>query len=138
MDSDFGDADRLLWQCSARLTHVLYPETCVGLRAAARNAASAPRRVAGVERAARSVINKGGAPLRARAPSCTRVIDSGLSAVATITVTANIAEDNSRKRYYALGLAAPRLSIICPMSMPLFERNGPNHFSNTMLLSIAV
>lgn len=38
-------------------------------RPAVRNAASAPPRVAGAERAARSVINKGGARLRARAPS---------------------------------------------------------------------
>lgn len=59
LDTDVGWSER---QQSARyFRSVAAP--------AARNAASAPPRVAGAERAARSVINKGGARLRARAPS---------------------------------------------------------------------
>lgn len=45
-------------------------------RPVARNAASAPPRVAGADRAARSVINKGGARLRARAPRALRALGS--------------------------------------------------------------
>lgn len=50
----------------AAVTCVLFSQRAAP---AARNAASAPPRVAGAESAARSVINKGGARLRARAPS---------------------------------------------------------------------
>lgn len=70
---------------------------------AARNAASAPPRVVGAERAARSVINKGGARLRARAPSRALRALGSLTPVATAAADDAVEDNNFRKRYRALG-----------------------------------
>ena len=93
---------------------------------AARNAASAPPRVVGAERAARSVINKGGARLRARAPSRALRAQGSLTPAATAAAAAadDAAEDNNfRKRYRALGPSAVHRPAETPMSMPMDRRS---------------